>query len=179
VVKKHKTTKKSTKRRVAPLPPRPSDALTAKQERFCVEYVIDCNGTQAAIRSGCPQASAAVTASRWLRNAKVLARARELLDKKAKSCEVDAAWILRNLQEVGERCMQAVPVVDREGNPTGEYQFDSRGANRSFELLGKNLGMFSDKLDVKHSGQVLVIKRGEELVQIAGAQGKHDTTGGS
>ncbi len=41
--------------------------------------------------------------------------------------------------------MQAEPVLDRKGAPTGEYKFDSAGANRSLELLGKELGMFGEK----------------------------------
>jgi hypothetical protein len=36
-------------------------------------------------------------------------------------------------------------VLDRKGVPTGEYKFDSAGANRSLELLGKELGMFGEK----------------------------------
>ena len=35
--------------------------------------------------------------------------------------------------------MQAEPVLDRKGNPTGEYVFDSTGANKANEFLGKYL----------------------------------------
>ena len=45
--------------------------LNAKQERFVTEYMLDTNGTQAAIRAGYAANSAAVTASRLLRNANV------------------------------------------------------------------------------------------------------------
>jgi len=48
--------------------------LTFKQLRFAEEYVVDQNGTQAALRAGYSKASAAVSASRLLRNAKVRAR---------------------------------------------------------------------------------------------------------
>ena len=40
--------------------------------------------------------------------------------------------------------MQAVPVMDREGHETGEWEFDSGGANRALELLGKHLQLFGD-----------------------------------
>lgn len=46
-------------------------ALTLKQSRFCEEYLRDGNGTHSAIRAGCPAASAAVTASRWLKMDKI------------------------------------------------------------------------------------------------------------
>jgi len=45
--------------------------LTAKQERFCREYVIDLNGTQAAIRSGYSSKGADVQACRMLGNARM------------------------------------------------------------------------------------------------------------
>src|SRR4051794_28830268 len=45
--------------------------LTARQTRFVQEYLVDLNGTQAAIRAGYSRGSAAVEASRLLRNAKV------------------------------------------------------------------------------------------------------------
>lgn len=45
--------------------------------------------------------------------------------------------------------MTAEPVLDREGEPTGEYRFDSSGAARGLELLGKHLQMFTDKIKVE------------------------------
>lgn len=46
-------------------------ALTPKQKRFCEEYLIDLNATQAAIRAGYSPKTAEQTASRLLRNVKV------------------------------------------------------------------------------------------------------------
>lgn len=48
-----------------------------QHEAFALEYTIDFNGTQAAIRAGYAEGSAHVTASRLLRNAKVAARIQE------------------------------------------------------------------------------------------------------
>ena len=49
-----------------------------KYERFCQEYIIDYNGTQAAIRAGFKETSARQQATRLLSNASILARVREL-----------------------------------------------------------------------------------------------------
>ena len=46
-------------------------ALTDKQKRFCEEYLIDLNATQAAIRAGYSPKTAEQTASRLLRNVNV------------------------------------------------------------------------------------------------------------
>ncbi len=47
--------------------------LTAKQERFVAEYLIDLNATQAAIRAGYAEKGASVEGTRLLANAKVAA----------------------------------------------------------------------------------------------------------
>ncbi len=52
--------------------------------------------------------------------------------------QVDADWIRKNAVEVVERCMQAVPVVDKEGRPTGQFTFDAAGAIRALKLLSEN-----------------------------------------
>jgi len=41
--------------------------------------------------------------------------------------------------------MQAVPVLDKQGEPTGEYTYQGAVANRALELIGKHLGMFIDR----------------------------------
>jgi len=44
--------------------------LNPKQLRFCHEYIIDCNGKQAAIRAGYAPKNAEITASKYLRLSK-------------------------------------------------------------------------------------------------------------
>lgn len=59
--------------------------------------------------------------------------------------------IIRDLVDVKARCMQAEPVLDDDGNPTGEYTFDSTGAINALKLLGTELGMFTKRVEVKHT----------------------------
>jgi phage terminase small subunit len=58
-------------------------------------------------------------------------------------------WVIAQLREVVERCMEPEPVLDRAGNPTGGFTFNPTAANRALELIGKHLGMFKDKPDGK------------------------------
>lgn len=51
-------------------------------------------------------------------------------------------WVLARLIDNVQRASQAVPVLDAEGNATGEYRYQGAVANRALELLGKHLGMF-------------------------------------
>lgn len=63
------------------------------------------------------------------------------------------AWVTAKLQSVVNRCMQAEPVKDAEGNPIGEYKFNAGGANKALELLGKELGMFVERREVGRTGE--------------------------
>ncbi len=39
--------------------------------------------------------------------------------------------------------MQHKPVLDKDGNPIGEYRFDAVGANRALDLIGKHKSLAS------------------------------------
>jgi phage terminase small subunit len=132
--------------------------LTPKQERFVQEYLVDLNATQAAIRAGYSLNTAAQHAARLVRNVKVSAAIKAAQTEIAKSLGLDAQWVLRRLHEISDRCVQAQPVLDHQGNETGEYRFDSAGANRATELIGKHLGMFTEKHELtgNDSGPILL-----------------------
>lgn len=122
--------------------------LTAQQERFCQAFAKTGHLTDSYLEAypRVARASAATLGGRVLKRVEISARVAELRAKIEHEAVVDAAWILKSLRAVAERCMTAVPVLDAEGDPTGEYRFDSAGANRSLELIGKYLGMWTDKL---------------------------------
>lgn len=120
--------------------------MTDRQECFCREYILDYNGTQAAKRAGYSEKSAYSQAGRLLKNAEILARVRELQHEQVERLSVSADYVVLKLMETREKCMEPVPVLDSNGNQTGEYTFDSKGALRALELLGRHLGMFNDRL---------------------------------
>jgi phage terminase small subunit len=75
--------------------------LTAKQQQFVREYLIDFNATQAAIRAGYSEKTAAQTAARFLRNVKVLAEIQRLGQKSAQKLEITRESIMQELAAVG------------------------------------------------------------------------------
>lgn len=75
-------------------------ALNAKQERFCEEYLVDLNATQAAIRAGYSEKTAKSQGSRLLTKADVSARVGELKAERAKRTEITADRVLRELARV-------------------------------------------------------------------------------
>lgn len=132
-------------------------ALTDRQETFVREYLVDLNARQAAIRAGYSEKTAQEQGSRLLSNVKVRTRIDELMDSRKEKLELDAQWVLNRLMQVANRSMKAEPVMkwdyeERSMVETGEFTFDSRGANQALELIGKHLAMFKDKIE--HSGDV-------------------------
>jgi hypothetical protein len=47
--------------------------------------------------------------------------------------------LVADLVAIKERCMQVCPVLDKEGKPTGEFQFDSRGAIAAIKEIAELL----------------------------------------
>lgn len=73
--------------------------LAPRQQRFVDEYLIDLNGTQAAIRAGYSARSAAVTAATLLRNPKIATALAAGKAARSEQTGIDAAWVLRRLAD--------------------------------------------------------------------------------
>ena len=130
--------------------------LKKRYELFCQEYVVDYNGTQAAIRAGYKEKSARQQASRLLASEEVLTRISELQKDQLDRLALSQDYVVLQLLETYKCCREPTPVMrydpsTGEMEETGMYQFDSKGALRALELIGKHLGMFSDKVHVSGS----------------------------
>lgn len=129
--------------------------LTIKQSLFVKEYIIDFNASQAAIRAGYSKKTAGAIGHENLNKPDIQAAITGAITARAKRTEITADYVLSSLQNVAERCQQAEPVMVRgEGGvmtESGEYRFDSSGANKSLELLGKHLRLFAEKLEFGNS----------------------------
>lgn len=128
-----------------------AEELTAKEERFCQEYIIDYNATKAAIRAGYKEKSAAVQGSRLLKKDNVAARVCELQEQFNKTrCFDEKTRILKELWDVYEKAMQKTPVMvwSQEAHayvPSGEWAFDGKTATKAMELLMKMEGLMDGK----------------------------------
>lgn len=139
-----------------------SRKLSDKQKAAAREYLVDHNKTQALIRAGYSAKTAKQAAWRLFTNVYFVEYVTKLLQEQAKRLELDADYVLTNLVEISERCLkgkpvmeynketkQLEPVYDEDGNQV--WTFDSSGANRANELIGKHLAMFTDVKEVKTS----------------------------
>lgn len=170
--------------------------LTAKQQRFCDEYLIDLNATQAAIRAGYSEKRASEQAYQLLQKTTVQNHIAELQKEREKRTEITQDSVLHELaliafakasdyarvvekDAVVEVDGNMVPVLDEDGNQvkyrtvepilTDELTEDQKKAIavikkgrdgfeikpyskiQALELLGKHLGMFTEKVEVKNT----------------------------
>ena len=135
--------------------------LTLKQEKFCLEYIKIENATEAYRRvysyKNMKEATINRNAHKLLKNNKIETRLAELMAPVYKKTELTAEYIVNNIIEIGERCMQRVPVMvregkdwvqkmehDEEGNYVGVWEFKEGGALKAQELLGRHMALFTD-----------------------------------
>ena len=144
-----------------------SKKLTDKQQRFVEEYLVDLNATQAAIRADYSEKTAYSIGQENLKKPEIQTAIQKELQKRTERTHVDQDYVINGLVKIHERCMSAEPVLDHAGEETGEYRFNAAGANKALELLGKNLKMFTEK--VEHSGNtglnIRIIHYGDQEAQ--------------
>jgi len=148
--------------------------LTAKQQRFVDEYLIDLNGTQAAIRAGYapnsakeiasenftkPNISAAVSKAMAERSRRTGITADRVLEEIAKLAFVNAADVINDDGSVGwgagrddTAAIQSVKVktIPAEDGDIVEREVRLYDKAKSLEMLGRHLGLFNDKMALTH-----------------------------
>jgi phage terminase small subunit len=121
----------------------------ARHERFSQLVAGGANNTEAAKSLGYSPTRAASTGCNLAKDRNISARIAELSVRASEqaicSVAVDRAWVLGRLRLVVERCMQSEPITDDTGNRV--FTFNPAGATRALELLGKELGLFTDRTD--------------------------------
>lgn len=119
--------------------------LTPVQEAYCRARAAGMSQAEALGSIGSPVALS--TVATWeKRNKLINTRIAELSAQATAKAVEDAGlsreWVIDRLMKVANRCMQAEPVLDKKGQPTGAYVFDSAGANASLKMLGDTMGLF-------------------------------------
>jgi phage terminase small subunit len=136
-------------------------SLNKRHQRFVEEYCVDLNATQAAIRAGYSEKTAGAIGFKLLKIAEIQEAVAAAQAARSKRVKVDQDWVLRRLVRNVNRSSQAEPVRDRDGNPTGEYQYQGSVVNKALELIGRHLGMFKDKVEVTAAVQLQIV---EEII---------------
>lgn len=77
------------------------DALNDQQQKFVNEYLVDLNATQAAIRAGYSEKSAAVIGFENLRKPNIATALQERMDARSERTEITQDMVLRELAKIG------------------------------------------------------------------------------
>lgn len=134
-------------------------SLNKKQEAFCQEYIIDKNGTRSAREAGYSPHTAHVKASQLLKIVKVKDRVDALLALLAHATQISAQSVINGIKQEIDYCVSA----DKR---------DSAGVLRGYELLGRHLKLFTDKVEV--SGDYNNHSDDEVARELAAAQQEND-----
>lgn len=127
--------------------------LTAKQQRFCDEYLIDINATQAAIRAGYSEKNARNIASENLAKPNIREYIDNRLAEKEKALIADQDEVLKYLTSVmrGESVSTEI-VVEGTGDGCSEARKMEKEPSekerlKAAELLGKRYGLYTEKVE--------------------------------
>lgn len=156
--------------------------LTAKQQAFVDEYLVDLNATQAAIRAGYSPKNADKIGSELLGKTRVAAAIKQAMAERSRRTGINQDRVLRELAKVA--FVNATDVINmdeatirgdanREDTatiasvkvkriPTEEGDIIEREVKtydkiKALELLGKHLGMFTDKLNLNAELAVKIV----------------------
>ncbi len=145
-----------------------------KREAFCREYLLDLNGTQAAVRAGYSPRTANEQAARLLADVSVAARVAELKAARAERTETDADRVIAELKRIafadrrrlfawGPDGVRLIPsdqldpadaaivteITETTTEGGGSIRLKTADKLGALTLLGRHLGLFADKLKLE------------------------------
>ena len=137
--------------------------LTEKQKRFCDEYLIDLNATQAAIRAGYSQKTAYSIGIENLKKPVI----RNYIDERLKQLEDEriakADEVLKYLTKgMRQELTEEVVVTESLGDGCSKARvvtkkISLKDSNKCAELLGKRYKLFTEKVEVDGVQQVQIV----------------------
>lgn len=114
-------------------------ALTPKQKKFIEEYLVDLNATQAAIRAGYSPKTARASAARNMKDVNIQAALQKARERQKARTEITADMVLKELLAIA---------TDRADDMTNS-RLKYSNKIKALELLGKHLGLFTEKVSVE------------------------------
>lgn len=119
--------------------------LTAKQEMFCREYLVDLNATQAAIRAGYSQNTASEMGCENLGKPNIADRIAQLMAERTQRVTVSADYVLERAKMIHEACWN---------------QADAKNSIAALKLVGDHVNVQAFKQHTEISGGITVEAKG-------------------
>ena len=124
--------------------------MTERQKRFCEEYLISCNATQAAIKAGYSAKTATKIAAENLTKPDIKAYIEERLEQIRSEKTADIKEVMEYLTSVmrGEHTEQVLRLVGEGMQKIDNIAVSEKDRLKAAELIGKKYGMFKDNVDI-------------------------------
>ena len=116
--------------------------LSNKQKMFVKEYIIDFNGSRAAVAAGYSEKTSKEIASENLTKPNIQEAIQKAINPKLDKLDVTVENVIESILDIRTSC-----AADGE-----DGMIDAGNALRSNEMLGKYLKMFTEKIE--HSGKI-------------------------
>lgn len=133
--------------------------LTQKQRRFADEYLVDCNGTKAAVRAGYSPKTANEQAAKLMANPKIHSYITEKLDEISSKKIADAQETMEYLTAVmrGEHKEQ---ILRLNGNGVQVLDYMETPAAirlKAAEMLAKRYGLLKENFEIESVSPVVIV----------------------
>ena len=164
--------------------------MTKKQKRFCEEYLIDLNATQAAIRAGYSPDTAKAIGCENLTKPDIRAHIDRAMAERSRRTGVNADRVIQELAKIAfvnatdaidlktatvkedalpEDTAAIQSVKDKTFGEDGlEREIKMADKLKALEMLGRHLGMFKDKLELSGGLDIEKTKLDDLLQQMRG-----------
>lgn len=139
--------------------------MTPRQQKFCDEYLISGNATEAAIKAGYSRKTAKQTGSENLSKPDLRAYIDEQLAKIHSAKIADAEEVMKYFTSVmrGEHTEQVLKLVGEGIQTVTDIDVSAKERLKAAELIGKRYGLFTDKVGLE--GAVPVIITGDDQLE--------------
>ncbi|MFQ7407363.1 MAG: terminase small subunit [Thomasclavelia ramosa] len=133
--------------------------MTAKQKRFCDEYLIDLNATQAAIRAGYSKKAARQVGNENMSKPYIKNYIEERMQEKEDSLIAKQDEVLKYLTSVmrGESKSSVLAMAGDGVQEVIQKPPDERERTKAAELLGKRYRLFTDKVEVEGAIPIVIV----------------------
>lgn len=168
-------------------------ALTAKQQAFVIEYLVDLNATQAAIRAGYSKRGAKDQAWQLMQRPDIEAAVAAAMEARNKRAQVDADYVLQRLTAIDQMDLAEIhgedgkllpirqwPIIWRQmvkevDMKSGKVKFHDK--LKALELIGKHVNVNAFRDQVEHSGSINLTNMTDDeldahIARLANGQGK-------
>ena len=161
--------------------------LSEQRQRFVDEYLIDLNGTQAAIRAGYSVKTAQEQASRLLSNVMVQQAIAKRMAERSKRTGINQDRVVLELAKIAFvkmtdivddhgrikgtatdddlACIESIKYKESDNEFGGSVEREVKVASKlkALEMLGKHLGMWNDKVDLNITNPIVI--SGEDALE--------------